>query len=407
MSEQPWGRVDENNVVFVRDGADWREVGQYPDVSAEEALAYFERKFDDLASQVALLEARSKRGAPAKDIASAVRKLQVQVQSAHAVGDLASLAARLDVLAGSVTELSEAQKAEAEAAKQVAIAERTAIVEEIESLAATPIEKIQWKQASTQVDALFAKWQQHQKSAPQLPKSVADDLWKRFRAARSSLDAGRRAFFSSLDAQHKQGRSIKEKLVEKARALAPKGADGIGAYRSLLEEWKQAPRAGKKLDDALWAEFKTAGDVLYAAKAELDKVTDAEFSANLERKEALLAEAEPILSLTDVGEAKKALRKIAKQWDEIGKVPREAVRRVEDRMRAIEAHVRKLEEDNWRASDPEKKARAEGMLGQLTEAIAELQAELAEAEASGDAKRIAFVKESLAARQSWLDALSN
>ena len=47
------------------------------------------------------------------------------------------------------------------------------------------------------------------------------------------------------------------------------------------------------------------------------------------------------------------------------------------------------------------------MLGQLTEAIAELQAELAEAEASGDAKRIAFVKESLAARQSWLDALSN
>ena len=406
MSEQPWGRVDENNVVFVRVGDDWREVGQYPDVPAEEALAYFQRKFDDLSSQISLLEARSKRGAPAKDVASAVTKLKDLVANAHAVGDLAALQARLENLAGTVSELSEAQKAEAEAAKQAAIAERGAIVEEIERLAATPVEKIQWKKASIQVDELFGRWQQHQKSAPQLPKSVADELWKRFRAARSTLDSGRRAFFSSLDAQHKQGRSTKQKLVEKAQALAPKGADGIPAYRSLLDEWKLAPRAGKKLDDALWAEFKAAGDVLYGAKAELVKVTDAEYALNLEKKEALLAEAEPILTLSDANEAKKALRKIAKQWDEIGKVPRDAIRRVEDRMKAIEAHVRKLDEDNWRASDPEKKARAEGMLGQLTEAIASLEAELAAAELSGDAKAIAAATEALEARKSWLDALS-
>src|SRR3546814_16596502 len=43
-------------------------------------------------------------------------------------------------------------------------------------------------------------------------------------------------------------------------ALAPRGEDGIGAYRDLLDEWKSVGRAGKKIDDALWARFKAAGD---------------------------------------------------------------------------------------------------------------------------------------------------
>ena len=49
-SDEPWGRVDEDGTVSVREAAGWRVVGQYPDGSAEEALAYFERKYSDLAS---------------------------------------------------------------------------------------------------------------------------------------------------------------------------------------------------------------------------------------------------------------------------------------------------------------------------------------------------------------------
>ena len=59
--QAPWGRVDDTGTVFVREADGEREVGQYPDGTAEEALAYFERKFTELAGQVTLLEQRAKR----------------------------------------------------------------------------------------------------------------------------------------------------------------------------------------------------------------------------------------------------------------------------------------------------------------------------------------------------------
>lgn len=404
-NQQIWGRVDENNVVFVREGDEWREVGQYGDVSPEEALAYFERKFADLAAQVNLLEARAKRGAPAKDIAAAVATLQSTLTGANAVGDLAALSTRLEALSGSVSELTEAQRAEAEAAREAAVVERTAIVEAIEAMAAADLSKANWKQTGQRVDELFAQWQQHQKNGPQLPKSVANDLWKRFRTARSTLDSHRRAYFGELDATHKQAKTIKQQLITRAEALAPRGADGVPAYRDLLDEWKRSPRAGKKIDDALWLQFKAAGDVLYSAKAAIDQVEQAEFAENLAAKEALLSEGQAILKITDVEQARTALRQLQTKWDAIGKVPRDAIRSTEDKMRAIEQHVRGLADAQWAKSDPEKIARAEGMAGQLQAAIDGLKAELATAEKGGDAKKIAAAKEALAAREAWLAAI--
>ena len=405
MSEQAWGRVDETNTVFVREGDEWREVGQYGDVTQDEALAYFVRKFQDLSAQVNLLEARAKRGAPAKDVAHAAETLSQQITGANAVGDLQALLTRLGALNDSLGELSEAQKAEAEAARAEAVAERTAIVESIEKLAATDPSKIQWKQTTARVDELFAAWQQHQKDGPQLPKSVANDLWKRFRTARATIDSHRRAYFGELDQNRKSSKEVKSKLIAKAEALAPRGADGIPAYRTLLDEWKAAPRAGKKVDDALWAQFKAAGDVLYAAKAELDQVENAEFSENLAAKQALIAEAQPILQMTDVDQARAALRAIQAKWDTIGKVPRDSIRSIEDQLRKIENHVKGLADAAWSKSDPEKVARAEGLAGQLQDAIAELRNELAAAEKAGNAAKVAELKESLAAREAWLAAV--
>ncbi|WP_367882112.1 hypothetical protein [Rathayibacter oskolensis] len=62
--QQPWGRVGDDGTVYVRVGDGEREVGQYPDASPEEALAYYERKYVELAGQVSLLEQRAKRVLP-------------------------------------------------------------------------------------------------------------------------------------------------------------------------------------------------------------------------------------------------------------------------------------------------------------------------------------------------------
>lgn len=404
--QQPWGRVDESGAVFVREGEEWREVGQYPDGTAEEALAYFERKYVDLAGQVTLLEQRVKRGAPAADVAKAVAHLATTLEGANAVGDLASLKARVAALDTTVGELTEQQGEEAKAAVAEALAARTAIVQEAEKLAAQDPAKAQWKNTTEQINALFVQWQTHQQEGPKLPKGEANDLWKRFRAAKSTIEQNRRAFFAELDSVHRDAKSRKQALIEKAEALIEKGVDGIPGYRALLDEWKQSGRAGKRHDDALWARFKAAGDAIYAAKSEVDARDNAEFQGNLDAKLALLAEAEPLLAENDRDKLRSALASIQRRWDEIGKVPREQVKNVEDRLRKVEQHLRELDDDHWKRNNPETKARTEGLAGQLNAAIAKLESELEDAKASGDKARIAEATDALEARKLWLNALS-
>jgi hypothetical protein len=403
----PWGRVDETGTVYVREAAGERVVGQYPDGTPEEALAYFERKFTELAGQVTLLEQRVKRGAPAADVAKTVKTLGASIAGANAVGNLAALQARIEALGGTVSELTEKQSEEAKALVAEALAEREALVVEAETLAAQDPAKAQWKQVTATLDDIFARWQKHQADGPRLPKAESNELWKRFRAARATIDGHRKAFFAELDSVHKDARATKQALVEKAEALISKGADGIPAYRALLDDWKAAGRAGKKFDDALWAKFKDAGDALYSAKSEIDAKDSVEFEANLALKLELLAEAEPLVTETDRVKAKEALLSIQKRWDKIGKVPREQVKVVEDRLRKVEAAVRKLDEEHWQRNNPERQQREEGFLGQLTEAIAKLERELEAAKAGGDKKKIAEAQEALDARRAWLGALKN
>jgi hypothetical protein len=400
-----WGRVGDDGTVYVRDGDEEREVGQYPDATPEEALAYYERKYAELAGQVSLLEQRVRGGAKASDVAKAISHLTESVATANAVGDLQSLRDRLAKLGGSVGELTEAQAAEAKAAAAEALVEREQIVAAAEALAAQDPGRIQWKQTTAELDALFARWQTAQKDGPRIPKADGDALWKRFRGARATLDAHRKAFFAELDDQHKEARTRKQTLVERAEALAPKGTAAIPDYRRLLDDWKLAGRAGKKADDALWARFKAAGDVLYAAKAEADAIENQEFSGNLEQKLELLTEAEAILQMTDRDRARKALGDVQRRWDAIGKVPRDSIRTVEDRMRKIEAHVRKLDDDHWSRTDPEKQARSSGLAAQLEASIEKLEKELAAAKAAGDKKKIADAEDKLAAQKVWLSAI--
>lgn len=404
-NEQPWGRVDENRTVFVRDGDSEREVGQFPDGTAEEALAYYERKFADLAGAVTLLEARINRGTAGNDVADIVAKLQQQLVEPAAVGNLASLRARVEKLSGKANELSEKHQAEREAAKQQAVEQREVIVAEAERLAAQPEASVRWKETGQAFEQLFEDWQAAQRSGPQLPKSVADAMWKRFRSARQIFDTARRAHFAQLDATNKDVKHRKERLISQAEALASRGIDGIQSYRGLLDEWKGAGRASRKLDDQLWARFKAAGDVLYQAKSEEAAQTNEEYTANLTAKQALLDEyADPLLSQTDRAAARKRLTELQLKWDEIGRVPRESVRELEVRLRKVEDHVRSLEEEHWRKSNPETKARSEGLRGQLETSIAELKAEIEQAK---DAKSKAEAEQKLATQESWLSALGD
>jgi regulator of sigma D len=402
-----WGRVDETGTVYVRYGDSERAVGEYPDATADEALAYYARKYADLEGQVRLAEQRAKSGASANDVARSLEHLRQTVTEANVVGDIKSLEDRVAALGEQVGSLGKEQAEQAQHALDEALAFRTALVEEAESLAAIDPARAQWKQITAQLDDVFTRWQDHQRTGPRIPKNDANDLWKRFRTARSTVDQHRRAFYAELDATHRDARNRKQQLVDQAEALAPQGSDGIPAYRQLLDEWKAAGRAGKRYDDALWARFKAAGDVLFAHKHDEVARENEEYTENLQVKLALLTEAEPLLQVTDQVAARKTLTDIQRRWDEAGRVPRDQVRNVEDRLRAVETHVRQLEDAHWRDTDPERKARQSGLASQLEDAIGKLEAELDAAKASGDSKKIKDAQEALDARKIWLDALGS
>src|SRR5665811_1456678 len=112
-SPESYGRVDADGTVYVTTTDGERSVGQIPGVPADEALAFFTRRFTALETEVGLLEERIKRGALNPDEArKSISSVKSSVVAAHAVGDLAGLVARLESLAPVLAEANEARKAE-------------------------------------------------------------------------------------------------------------------------------------------------------------------------------------------------------------------------------------------------------------------------------------------------------
>jgi hypothetical protein len=146
-------------------------------------------------------------------------------------------------------------------------------------------------------------------------------------------------------------RVVKERLVKEAEELADSTEWGptAGRYRDLMRQWKAAGPAPKDVDDELWRRFRAAQDTFFGARDATNAALDAEYAANAETKEKLLVEAEALLPVTDLDAAKRALRSIADRWEAAGKVPRERIKELEGRMRAVEQAVRSVEDDQWRA----------------------------------------------------------
>jgi transposase-like protein len=69
----------------------------------------------------------------------------------------------------------------------------------------------------------------------------------------------------------------------------------------------------------------------------------------------------------------------------------------------VEDAVRKAEDNQWRRSNPEAIARAEGTVNQLRSAIEQLEEQAAKARERGDDKAARTAEEALEARRAWLE----
>ena len=399
------GRVDESGTVFVRTNSGEREVGSYPGASPAEALGYFTRKYDELLAAADLLLQRvTHTDLASREGSDGLAKLREQTAEAHVVGDLAALDARIAQIAAAVEAKKSSEGAERSAAREAGKAKREQLVAEAEKIAGQPEAKIQWKMSGTRMRELLDEWKSMQRTGPKLDRASETALWQRFSAARNFFDKARRTHFAQLEDTQAEARSAKEKLVKEAEALTTSKdwAPTATAFKRLMDRWREAGRASRPDDDALWARFKTAQDSFFNAKDKLVAAENEELKANLVIKEALLVEAEAILPITDGEIAQAALRVIADKWEQAGKVPRADMERVEKGIRRVEQAVREHHEKRWASVNPEAAARAQSLVDQLELAVEGLRMNLEKAQASGDAKKVEDAQSALESREQWL-----
>lgn len=394
-----FGRVEADGTVYVRTAEGERSVGQVPDVSAEEAMAFFVRRYENLQVEVSNLEARITSGAASPDEARrSLKTLRGSVLTANAVGDLDALVVRLDNLVPIVDEAAEARRQARKQAAEEALAAKEAMVLEAEALASGT----DWRRGVDRFRTLLEQW----KALPRVDRATDDALWHRFSSARTSYTRRRKAQFAEVAEVREAARKAKEKIIAEAAELATSTDWGptAGAFRDLMNRWKAAGSAPRAVDEKLWQQFRALQDQFFSARTAVQNATDAEHVENLQAKEALLAEAEAtLLPVDDLAATRDRFRSFLSRYNEIGHVPRNAIRGLEQRVRALETAIREAEEEEWRRTDPEARKRAEDTIAMFTSHIAKLEEKLAAAEAKGDQRAIKDAADSIATYTSWLE----
>ena len=393
------GRVTDDGSVYLLAPEGEILVGQYAAGTPEEGLAFFARKYLDLMMELDLTLTRLTEEKSSAEQAAVVLQRVREIAAARSfVGDVAALDAKCDSLEAAIASARSRDQERKAASRQAALATRQALVTEAESLTNSTA----WKATTERYTVMVEEW----KTIPRADRGAEQDLWKRLSAARTHFDKRRRAHFAEVDAARKESLGRKRELIAAAEALKD-STDWSGTsrkLRDLMGEWKKAPRGSKADEDKLWKRFKAAQDVFYAAMKSDAESKDAELAANVPAKEAIVAEAEALLPITDIGQAKSKLRAIVERYEKAGDLPKSDRGRLESRMKKVEDSIRTADQEKWRKSNPEVKARAESTANAFTDAIAKLEAQLAQAESTGNASKAAEIRASIESTQALLGA---
>lgn len=386
-----WGRVAEDGTVYVRttDGGE-REVGSWQAGSPEEGLTFFTKRYDELAAEIDLLAQRAEAGDP-KAVLTAVQGIRDVLPEAKVVGDLAALDAKLGAVVEQAEQRIAQQRQERREATDRAIESKRILVAEAQELA----QSTDWKAAGDRYRTMVEEW----KRIRGVDRKTDSELWEQLSAARREFDRRRKAHFAELEEQRKAAAARKEQLVMEAEKLADSTDWGPTArrFKDLMASWKAAGRAGRDVDDALWARFKAAQDTFFGRRSETFSVRDAEQQANLDQKLALLTEAESLDPDADPQGATRRLRQIQEKWEKVGHVPRDQMHDLERRLGAVEDRVRRAGAARRTVTTTESP-----LVVRLRESVAKLESRIERARAAGDTAAVAEHEAALATQREWL-----
>ncbi len=172
-------------------------------------------------------------------------------------------------------------------------------------------------------------------------KEYREEIWERFRAATSVINKNYQAHFEGIKA--KQTENLKEKvaLCERVEEIAGMEIGSSTQWNALSKEieeiqakWRSIGYATKKENQRVYERFRAACDKFFERKrASFTEFKDS-MNANLEKKMAIIEEAEALSASTDWKATGDRLIELQKQWKEIGAVPRKKSEQIWKRFRA-------------------------------------------------------------------------
>ncbi|AKK11295.1 DUF349 domain-containing protein [Corynebacterium uterequi] len=395
-----FGRIDEDGTVYVTTADGERAIGSWQAGTIEEGLAHYGQRYDDLATEVELLETRiGAHPEEAKKLAAQAEALRDTLPTAAVIGDLERLGTRLAAVIDHAHSAEEKAAQDKISRREKAIARKEELAAEAEDLAENSTE---WKTSGDRIRAILDEW----RTIRGIDRATDDALWKRYSRARDSFNRRRGAHFAELDRGRASAKAKKEALIEQAEALqdSTQWRETAQRYRELMTEWKAAGRAQRSDDDKLWARFRAAQDHFFAARDADIAARDHEFEANAAAKDALIAEFDAQIDpSSNIDQARAKLRELQEKWEEIGFVPRNRVREYEDKISALESRVADAEKAQWRRTDPAVQAR----VAQFEAKVADFTQRAEKAESQGKESEAAELRAQAAQWEQFAEAARN
>lgn len=160
-------------------------------------------------------------------------------------------------------------------------------------------------------------------------KDLREQIWVRFKAASTVVNKRHQQHFEQLRAKEEENLAAKTALCEKAEAIAAQENTTATEWEKhsqeimdLQAEWKKLGFAPQKMNVKIFERFRSICDKFFTAKAEYFKQLKETFKGNIEKKRALVEQAQALQDSTEWKKTADKLVALQAEWKTIGTTPK-------------------------------------------------------------------------------------
>lgn len=158
-------------------------------------------------------------------------------------------------------------------------------------------------------------------------RELREDLWNRFKEASTVINKKHQAYFDELHKKEEENLAKKQALIERLKAVETAGIksgkgwdEATERVQAIQTEWRQIGFAPKKMNQAIYDEYRALCDGFFKAKSAFYKEIRDTFSENLKQKQALIARVRELKDSQEWKETTDAIIAIQNEWKAIGPV---------------------------------------------------------------------------------------